>query len=119
MKRRPLNRYSEKRIAELQAETPIRIELCKRTGGTPTTREVQIYRNGQRFTYTKVECIGGTCECGRHDCPKYPTYGQHLEPHEKLFRSHGGVVSLESSIMVLRACHRRLQGYEPKWTMGR
>jgi len=115
MIRKPLNRYSEKKIAQMQAEAPARIELCKRAGGTPATREVQIYRKGERYTYTKVECIGGICECKLPDCPKIPPYGQHLEPHEKIFRSHGGVLSLENTIMVLRQCHRILQNNEPKW----
>jgi len=111
-----INRYSEKRIAELQAEAPIRIELCKRAGGTPITREVQIYHSGQKFTYTKVECAGGKCECGLPDCPKIPRPGEHLEPHELQQRSLGGKLSLENSRMVLRACHRKLQNDEPRWS---
>jgi len=116
MKSTTLNRYSEKRIAELQAEAPIRIALCKRAEGTPVTREVQIYRKGQRYTYTKVECMGGTCECGLPNCPKYPLSGQRLEPHEVVHRSLGGKLSLENSLMVLRNCHRILQNNEPVWS---
>lgn len=116
MKRKPIARYSEKRIAELQEEAPIRIALCKRAGGKPLSREVQIYRNGQKYTYVKVECIGGTCECGLPDCPKTPPYGQHLEPHELTFRSHGGKLTIQNSRMVLRQCHRQLQKNEPMWS---
>ena len=116
MKRKPLNRYSEKRIAELQAEAPIRIALCERAGGKAITREVQVYRNGQKHTYTKVECVGGICECGLPDCPKQPPYGQHLEPHEKLFKGQGGKLTMDNSIMVLRRCHRILQKNEPMWS---
>ncbi len=116
MQRTTLNRYSEKRILELQVESPIRIALCKRAGGIPITREVQIYRNGQKFTYTKVECLGGICECGLPNCPKHPLLGQHLEPHEVKHRSLGGKLSLENTIMVLRGCHRILQRNEPMWS---
>ncbi len=116
MKRKPLNRYSEKKILEMQAEAPIRIELCKRAGGTPSVREVQIYRNGQKYTYPKVVCIGGTCECVLPRCPKSPPYGQHLEPHEKRHRSLGGKLTLENTIMVIRNCHRILQKNEPMWS---
>lgn len=116
IKRTPINRYSLKKISEIQGEAPIRIKLCKRAGGIPATREVQIYRNGQKYTHIKVECIGGVCECGLTDCPKYPSYGQHLEPHEKVFRSRGGKLSMSNSIMVLRRCHRILQKREPRWS---
>lgn len=109
MKRTILNRYSEKRIAELQAEAPIRIALCKRAGGTPITREVQIYRNGNKYTYTKVECINGICEiCGKR------TYM--LEPHESPPRSQGTKVSLEYSKMVCRTCHTKAHNNYPMWS---
>ncbi len=119
MNRKPINRYSEAKIAELQAEAPIRIALCKRAGGTPMTREVQVYRNGEKYTYTKVECIGGICECGLPDCPKHPPYGQHLEPHELTHRSLGGKLSLQNSKMVIRACHNKLQNNSPMWGKGK
>ena len=115
MKRVPLNRYSEKKILEMQEEAPIRVELCKRVGGRPLVREVQVYRNGQKYTYPKVVCISGTCECGLPDCPKQPSYGQYLEPHERLHRSLGGKLSLTNTIMVTRHCHRILQKNEPMW----
>ena len=116
MKRTPINRFSIKRIAQLQAEAPVRIALCERAGGKPVTREVQIYRKGQRHTYTRVDCVGGICECGLPDCPKTPRDGENLEPHEKLQRSLGGILSLENTAMVLRCCHRILQNSEPMWS---
>ncbi len=116
MKRKPLNKYSKKKILEMQAEAPIRVELCKRAGGTSSVREVQIYRNGQKYTYPKVECIGGICECGLPNCPKSPPYGQRLEPHEVKHRSLGGKLSLANSIMIIRLCHRILQKNEPIWS---
>lgn len=119
MKRTRLNKYSLKKIAEKQVEAPIRIELCKRAGGTPRTMEVAIYRKGVKYTYTKVECVGGICECGLPDCPKRPSYGQRLEPHEMVHRSKGGKLSLSNTIMVLRTCHNKLQNNNPKWSHGR
>ena len=116
MKRTPINRFSIKRIAQLQAEAPVRIALCERAGGKPVTREVQIYRKGQQHTYTRVDCVGGICECGLPDCPKTPRDGENLEPHEKLQRSLGGILSLENTAMVLRRCHRILQNSEPMWS---
>ena len=116
MRRTLINHYSEKKILEMQAEAPKRIELCKRAGGTPSVREVQIYRKGQKYTYSKVECVGGLCECGLPDCPKSPPYGQLLEPHEQQHRSLGGKLTLNNTILVTRNCHRILQKNEPVWS---
>ncbi len=116
MKRTPLSRYSEERIAQMQAEAPIRVALCERAGGIPQTRVVQVYRNNQRYTYTKVECLGGKCECGLPDCGQYPRYWESLEPHEKLPRGKGGVLSMSNTIMVLRTCHHKLQNNLPIWS---
>jgi len=110
-----LNTYSLKKITEKNAEAPIRIALCKRARGEPATREVQVYHSGQRYTFTKVECMGGKCECNLPDCPRYANnYNGRLEPHEMLTRGHGGKLSLENTKMVLRRCHRILQNREPK-----
>lgn len=110
-----MNTYSLKRIAEKNAEAPIRIALCKRAGGTPITREVQVYHSGQRYYFTKVECLGGICECNLIGCPKYANnYNGQLHPHEKDPRGRGGKLSEENSLMVLNSCHRKLQGREPK-----
>ena len=110
MKRTPINRFSEKKIAQLNEEAPIRIALCKRAGGTPVTREVQIYRNGDKFTYTKVECHNGICECG---CGQRSYL---LDPHEDKNRSQGGKLSMGNTKMVTRSCHHRLQKSSPMWS---
>jgi len=115
LKRTHINTYSLKKIANKNAEAPIRIALCKRAGGTPIVREVQVYHSGQRYTFTKVECLGGKCECGLPDCPQYSNnYNGRLEPHEILSRGRGGKLSLKNTKMVLRKCHRILQNREPK-----
>ncbi|MDD4876417.1 MAG: hypothetical protein PHQ86_04715 [Dehalococcoidales bacterium] len=114
MKRTRMNNYSLKKIDEKNAEAPIRIALCKRAGGTPITREVQVYHSGQRHTFTKVECLGGTCECGCGQ--RADNYTGGLSPHEKHSRGQGGKLSLENSIMVLNSCHSRLQRNEPMWS---
>ncbi len=109
MKRTPINRFSLKRIAEINAEAPIRVQLAIRAHGVPVQRQVTVYHSGQAYYYTKVECLGGICEkCGK------PAAG--LEPHEKVFRSQGGVLSLENTIMVHRHCHRVEQTNEPMWS---
>ena len=47
----------------------------------------------------------GCCEiCGGNGYP----FGLH--PHEKVFRSHGGEMSLENSIMLCQGCHAKLHG---------
>ena len=110
MKRTPINRYSIKKILEMQAEASIRIKLCERAGGIPLVKETAIYRKGQKYTYQKVECIGGLCECG---CGQYATsFNGQLHPHEQIPRSKGkiGALSLKNSIMVLNSCHTILQG---------
>jgi hypothetical protein len=115
MKRTRLNQYSLKRIVSLNAETPIRIALCERAGGIPVSRQVKVYHNGDKYSVTKVVCVGGKCECGQARCKIYANNANgQLEPHENPPRSKGTKVSLEHSIMVLRACHRRLQGREPQ-----
>lgn len=103
MKKTPLNFKSKRKVLELQAEEPIRIQLAQRAGGEP----VLIPRKG----YTQVICHGGTCECG---CGKSTNYI--LEPHEKHTRGQGGKLSLENTIMILRGCHERLQNNLPKWS---
>lgn len=102
----------------MQAESDIRIELCKRAGGTPVVEHTVLYRKGVSYSYNKVTCLGGKCECGLPDCPVYPQNGEHLEPHEVKQRSLGGVLSMENTIMVLRRCHRILQHSEPMWSKG-
>ncbi len=112
-----MNQYILKKIAEKNTEAPIRIALCKRAGGTPITRKVVVHHNGQKYTFIKVECIGGTCECKHPDCPKQANvYNGQLEPHKIIPRGRGRKLSLKNTILVLRGCHRRLQGREPMWS---
>ena len=48
---------------------------------------------------------GGRCEnCGGNGFP----FGLH--PHEKVFRSRGGVMSLSNSTMLCQGCHGRKHG---------
>jgi 5-methylcytosine-specific restriction endonuclease McrA len=49
-------------------------------------------------------CGGKYEECGQTGFP----FGLH--PHEKIFRSHGGQLSLDNSIMLCNYCHGRRHG---------
>lgn len=49
-------------------------------------------------------CQGMCEECGEPAC--WPG----LSPHEKIFRSHGGHMSLENSLMLCITCHSRRHG---------
>ena len=111
MKRAPISRYSLSNIEELRAEAPVRVQLVIRAGGTPVERQVTVCHAGEIYTYTKVECQGGICECG---CGR-ASYGG-LEPHEQTHRSQSGKLSLENTIMVRRDCHKRLQRSDPMWS---
>jgi len=109
MKRTPLSRYSPRKVAQLNAEAPTRIALCRRAGGESLTRQVQVYTNGDKLEFTKVECFDGICE----ECHQ----PQHrLDPHEKVFRSLMGELSMSNTIMVCKPCHRKLQRSEPMWS---
>ena len=110
MKQSPINRYSLKRIQQLNDEVPERIALCRRASGTPILRKVTIYRKGIGHPVTIVECTYGICECG---CGKlFPR----IYPHEEPFKSHGGKVSLKDSRMVSPEHHRKLQNNDPVWS---
>lgn len=108
MKRTHLNQYSLKKIAELNAEAPIRVALCQRAGGRCVQRIVTVYHNGDKSSFTKVECFNGICE----ECHE-PT--NKLTPHEKVFRSLGGKLSELNTLMVCIPCHKKLQKSEPMW----
>ena len=116
MKRNPLkrnrkiNKTSLKKIRELQGETEIRIRLCQRAKGMPVLGKHTYYYKGKSYPVTTVQCYDGICECG---CEEHSSY---LEPHEKVFRSQGGKLSEENSIMVKREHHRKLQNNELHWT---
>jgi len=57
-----INRYSLKRIAEINAEVPIRLSLCNRVGGTPIIKDQTVKRHNEIFIIKRVFCVGGTCE---------------------------------------------------------
>jgi len=52
-----------------------------------------------------VDRCNGRCEeCGE------PASWPGLSPHEKVFRSHGGHMSLENSLMLCITCHGKRHG---------
>jgi hypothetical protein len=108
MQRKSINRYSVKKIEQLNAEATIRIELCRRAGGEPILHDEIVYRNHVRYVIKRVACRGGNCEICHQ--PK-----ECLEPHERTFRSHCGVLSLTNSVMCCRACHDVAQSNLPMW----
>ncbi len=103
MKRTPLKRtkginpISKRRTEEIKQEIAIRGILCNRAGGVFGLGDSQ----GQ-FSYV---CRGGKCEeCGK------PSDFRGLHPHEKVFRSQGGKLSLENSVMLCGKCHSAKHG---------
>jgi hypothetical protein len=103
IKRKYPNRYSLKRIENLNAELPVRLKLIERCGGTPRFYDQTVYHNGTKHIIHRVYCVGGTCEM----CGEPARFGEILEPHEDPKRSAGGKVSLEHSKMSHRRCHRK------------
>lgn len=102
MKRTRPNKYSLKKIEQLNEEASIRIALAKRAGGTPVEKLQKVKRNdGSIHTIRRIFCVGGVCEL----CGKPAKRGEILEPHELIKRSAGGRVSLENSRMCHRTCH--------------
>lgn len=93
VKKTRIKPISDKRKAEMEGEYEIREQLCERAGG-------YWVRSGHQY-----RCIGGLCElCGQ------PPDWIGLEMHEKIFRSAGGKVSLDNSIMLCDTCHKRKHG---------
>jgi len=110
LKRKPINRYSLKKIEELNAEAPIRRALCYRAHGIPVETVEVVYRNGTKHTINRVKCINGICQCG---CGEFSPI---LHPHELVSRAHGGKLSMSNSIMVSDSHHAVLQNNFPKWS---
>ena len=101
-RRKPLNKYSLKKIDSLNGEVKARIALCKRAGGLPITSiEIARRNDGTKHLIKRVKCMGGTCEL----CHQPARQGEILEPHELKKRSAGGKVSLRNSKMCHRKCH--------------
>lgn len=112
-RKRP-NPMSKKKIDQINGEYDDRIKLCLRCGGKPYTKIRIIHlNNGERYQLKTVTCAGGCCEiCGQ---PSYPN--QPLHPHEKIFRSNGGKLSLENSVMCHDyPCHAEAQNNTTKWS---
>ena len=110
LKKKPINRYSLKKIEELNAEAPIRRALCYRAHGIPVEHVEVVYRNGVKYTINRVRCINGVCQCG---CGEFSPI---LSPHEKHSRGRGGKLTLANSIMVSDNHHAVLQNNLPKWS---
>ena len=107
-RQKPPNKYSLKKIAQINAEAPIRVKLAYRAHGIPI-EHVEVYRrnDGTRHTIRRVRCINGRCEkCGE--------FNHYLDYHEKHSRGRGGVLSMENSIVICRKCHKILQNREPR-----
>ena len=115
MKRTSLNPKSPRKIAQLIAEEPIRVQLAYRCGGNPVKfkRKVKM-NNGEVLEYNQVVCMGGTCEiCGK---PANDELGL-LHPHERISRAHLGQLSLENSVMCHnKPCHEQAQNNIVKWS---
>ncbi len=52
-----------------------------------------------------IDRCKGLCE----KCGKPPDF-RGLSPHERVFRSHGGKMSLENSVMLCGVCHSKEHG---------
>jgi hypothetical protein len=99
--KRPPNKYSLKKINQINAEAPIRKSLARRAHGTAIEYIERYRRNdGKIFKIHRVRCVNGICECG---CNRP---GRVLDPHEKHSRGRGGLLTLLNTIMFRRDCHR-------------
>jgi len=111
MKKTAIKRISAKKQKQIETEYEIRVGLAERCGGIWV-------RTGKFWGH----CNGGYCElCGKA--------GGHMDfdrlyPHEKVFRSRGGKLSLENSVMCHNWCQAKEHGInivlnsEPQWDMG-
>jgi len=105
-----MNKVSEKKILALMREYSIRKSLIERCGGEPEyLTSLIIKAKGKQWLIPRVRCRANTglCElCGGK--PTAPDF--RLHPHEKDFRSHGGRVSLDNSLMLCNKCHNKQHG---------
>ena len=110
MRSKVMKRISDKKRQQIKDELPTRIALAERCGG------VWVAEN----TLTGGHCSGGYCEiCG--GLPTAPDF--RLHPHEDIFRSHMGKMTLENSKMACNKCHGGEHGEhivdsEPQWSKG-
>lgn len=108
MKHTPIRRISAKKKQQILDEVRIRIALCQRARGTWIVAS----------SLTGGYCVKALCEeCGgKPDAPDFI-----LKPHEKVFRSQGGVISLDNSVMLCNKCASKAHGIkvvesEPMWS---
>ena len=87
---------SDKKTQQFIEEVPIRKQLAERCGAT---WEPFLWHKGQELM---GRCVGGRCE----ECGNPPDF-RGLSPHEKVFRSQGGKLTLKNSLMVCGNCHAR------------
>lgn len=73
----------------------------KRNRLRPISRKRQTELNNERIIRQQLaERANGHCE----QCGRLPDW-RGLSPHEVTFRSHGGKMSLENSVMLCGHCH--------------
>jgi len=94
--KRGIKPVSDKKTQQFIDEVPVRKQLAERCGGT---WEPFLWHKGVELM---GRCIDGICE----ECGNPPDF-RGLSPHEKVFRSHGGKLSLENSIMACGKCHAK------------
>ncbi len=88
-----------RRVTQLNAEVPARIELCRRAGGMPMIKTNTLTVSDEVVELTTVVCFGGKCEICGHDA-------YILEPREKISRGLDEAVSLKNSVMAHHHCYR-------------
>lgn len=100
MKRTRLNRYSEKKVDELNDQVNIRVRMCLLADGNPQQSMRRIrFNNGKEKVLWTVLCTDGICQ----ECGKRVSF---IEPHEDPLRSRGGKVGKDSK-MICRSCHNK------------
>jgi hypothetical protein len=91
---------SDKKLEVLKHDVGVKKKAIKRCGGIPY--ESSFYKG----VCINVRCMGGICErCGLVACP--PTY--ELHNHEKVFKSAGGEVTEDNTVMICDCCHAIVQ----------
>jgi len=82
----------------------------RKTGLRPISDKRRKQIEEERVIRQKLwERCGGRCE----KCGRLPDW-RGIHPHEKLFRSQGGKLSMENSIMLCSVCHDAEHGLSNK-----
>ena len=107
MKRSPINPMSAKKKQQILEEIEARKALAQRCGGVfIVTKWDKEGRDWGGF------CLGGRCEiCGNYPHQSPPDF--ELHPHEKVFRSRLGKMTLENSKMVCNTCGMKEHNLRP------